>query len=102
MVHRRLRRRDCSTHELDVAGARIRYLVWEPSVTTRRSPLLLLHGSSAHAQWWTHVAGILATDRRVVAIDLSGHGDSARRPVYDLELWADELLEIAAVVGPRG
>lgn len=55
-------------------------------------PLLLLHGNRAHRNWWDAAveAGLGQAGRRVVAIDLSGHGDSGRRPEYSPELWADE------------
>ena len=46
-----------------------------------RPPMLLVHGGSAHANWWDFV-GPLLTDRfHVMALDLRGHGESA---------WTDE------------
>jgi pimeloyl-ACP methyl ester carboxylesterase len=81
------------TAEIDVAGARIRYRAWgkpgQPGV-------VLVHGGAAHAGWWDHIAPFLAADHRVVAIDLSGHGDSDRRAEYSLATWADEVLAVAA------
>lgn len=38
--------------------------------------IVLLHGYSASIEWWEEVAPQLARDRRVVAIDLVGHGGS--------------------------
>ncbi|WNG82222.1 alpha/beta hydrolase [Mycobacterium sp. ITM-2016-00316] len=38
--------------------------------------IVLLHGYSASIEWWEAVAPRLAHDRRVVAIDLVGHGGS--------------------------
>lgn len=38
--------------------------------------IVLLHGYSASIEWWEKVAPQLARDRRVVAIDLVGHGGS--------------------------
>lgn len=38
--------------------------------------IVLLHGYSASIEWWEEVAPRLARDRRVVAIDLVGHGGS--------------------------
>lgn len=46
--------------------------------------LVFVHGAAAQASWWDHVAPLLAADRRVTAIDLSGHGDSEWRPAYDM------------------
>ncbi|MGH3156068.1 MAG: alpha/beta fold hydrolase, partial [Streptosporangiaceae bacterium] len=51
---------------------------------------------------WDHLAPLLATDRRVVALDLSGHGDSGRRESYTLDLWAGEVLAVAAGAGITG
>jgi pimeloyl-ACP methyl ester carboxylesterase len=81
----------------DVDGARIAYRSWgEPGGTG----LVLVHGGAAHARWWDHVAPLLAAGgRRVVAVDLSGHGDSDRRPEYTLDHWAREVLGVAEDAG---
>lgn len=59
--------------------------------------VVMLHGGAAHARWWDHIAPLLAPDRRVTAFDLSGHGDSGRRPAYDLDHWAAEALAVAGL-----
>jgi pimeloyl-ACP methyl ester carboxylesterase len=42
------------------------------------------------------VAPLLVTDDQcVVALDLSGHGDSGRRGQYSMEIWAEEMLAVA-------
>ena len=46
---------------------------------------MLVHGGAAHSRWWDHIGPLLADGRLVVAIDLSGHGDSARRESYSLD-----------------
>lgn len=77
---------------VEVAGARIHHLAWgEPG----RRGLVFVHGGGAHAHWWTHVAATFARDLRVVALDLSGHGDSGHREGYDIEQWADEVMAVA-------
>jgi pimeloyl-ACP methyl ester carboxylesterase len=43
-------------------------------------PLLLLHGIGHHRQAWDPVAGILATERDVIAVDLPGFGRSPALP----------------------
>lgn len=84
---------------VDVRGTRIHYLAWgEP----HRRGLVFVHGGAAHAHWWTHVAATFAKDLRVVAIDLSGHGDSGHRDEYDIELWATEVMAVAAAGGIVG
>lgn len=64
--------------------------------------LVLVHGGAAHSGWWDHIAPFFATTHRVVALDLSGHGDSARRPDYDMRLWAEEVLAAATAGGIDG
>jgi pimeloyl-ACP methyl ester carboxylesterase len=79
-----------------VAGARIVHYAWGPAGAPG---VVLVHGGSAHAHWWDHVAPLLATSRRVVALDLSGHGDSDRREKYSLDLWAQEAFQVARAAG---
>lgn len=81
--------------DVDVDGTRVHYRAWgEPGLPG----LVLVHGGAAHSGWWDHVAPQLSS-HRVVALDLSGHGDSARREVYDPWLWADEIVAVAAAEG---
>jgi pimeloyl-ACP methyl ester carboxylesterase len=84
---------------VDVDGASIAYRAWgDPGA----AGIVLVHGGAAHARWWDHVAPLLAHHRRVVALDLSGHGDSGRRDSYKLEVWAREVLAVAAEGGISG
>lgn len=75
-----------------VDGADVAWLAWgavgDPTV-------LLVHGGAANARWWAKLAPRLACDHRVIAVDLSGHGDSAWRSEYRFEQWARELLTVA-------
>jgi pimeloyl-ACP methyl ester carboxylesterase len=83
----------------EVDGARVHLLTWgEPG----RRGLVFVHGGGAHAHWWTHVAARFADDFRVVALDLTGHGDSDHRPTYSLEQWTDEVLAAAEAGGIAG
>ncbi len=78
---------------VEVAGASIHYLAWgEPG----RRGLVFVHGGGAHAHWWTHLAATFASEFRVLAIDLSGHGDSDHRGSYALEQWTEEIAAVAA------
>jgi pimeloyl-ACP methyl ester carboxylesterase len=85
--------------EVTVAGVPISYRAWGERGS---NGLLLVHGGAAHARWWDHIAPLLASGRRVVAIDLSGHGDSGRRSAYSLDLWADELMAVVEDAGIAG
>jgi pimeloyl-ACP methyl ester carboxylesterase len=55
----------------------LHYVQWCPPDRGRGPSLLLLHGTSSNALYWTRVARSL-TDRRIVALDLRGHGRSSR------------------------
>src|SRR4030088_1089587 len=89
-----------SEHTVEVAGCRIRYLRWGDG---RNPGLVLVHGGAAHAHWWSFLAPLFIHNYSVVALDLSGHGDSGRRELYPRRLWAEEVMGVsrdAAFVGP--
>jgi pimeloyl-ACP methyl ester carboxylesterase len=86
-------------HVVRVKGCDIHYLRWGE---LDRPGLVLVHGGAAHAQWWSFIAPQLARQYHVAAVDLSGHGDSGRRPVYAIETWADEVMACARNSGMAG
>jgi pimeloyl-ACP methyl ester carboxylesterase len=79
-----------------VEGTAIAYRAWGDAAD--RS-IVLVHGGAAHSRWWDHIAPLLASGWRVVAVDLSGHGDSGRRDSYSLDTWAREVLAVVADTG---
>lgn len=81
-----------------VDGCDINLLVWGDA---DRPGLVLVHGGAAHAHWWSHVAPLIG-DYRVVALDLSGHGDSGHRDEYRVASWTEEVLAAAAHVEMDG
>ncbi|MEX2329048.1 MAG: alpha/beta hydrolase [Nitriliruptoraceae bacterium] len=84
---------------IEVEGARIHHLAWG----SRAAPtLVLVHGGAAHARWWQALAPLLAVHHRVIAIDLSGHGDSDRRDEYHPQQWVREVLAVAEHAGGVG
>lgn len=76
---------------VDVHGASVSYLEWG---SAGAPPVLLVHGAGGHAHWWCHIAPQIAAGRHVLALDLSGHGDSDRRAAYPREVWADEVFAV--------
>jgi pimeloyl-ACP methyl ester carboxylesterase len=83
------------TH-LVVEDAEIEVLAWGE----RGKPgLLLLHGFTAHADWWSFLAPLLAQGRRVVAFSLSGMGRSGWRDTYSLAQHAREAIAVAEATG---
>ncbi|MFZ2528506.1 MAG: alpha/beta hydrolase [Rhodococcus sp. (in: high G+C Gram-positive bacteria)] len=88
------------TGKCTVSGATISYRAWGEAGLPG---VVLVHGGMAHSGWWDHIGPQLAQGRRVVALDLSGHGDSDHRDHYALDVWADEVLAVAAagaIAGP--
>ena len=85
--------------ETTVDGTRIAHRSWGESGSG--SDVLLVHGGAAHARWWDAIAPLLATGRRIVAVDLAGHGDSDHASAYTLEGWADQLAAVIADAGLR-
>src|SRR6056297_1257132 len=63
------------------------------------SPVLCVHGSGATHELWKAQLGRFASERPVVALDLSGHGDSAdfdADPGWEtLSAYADDVLAVA-------
>lgn len=86
------------TFAVEVDGAAIACRGWNLA-DTRLPGLVLVHGFRAHARWWDHIAPALADAYRVVAFDLSGMGDSGRRPAYSRAQNAREVLGVAAHCG---
>jgi pimeloyl-ACP methyl ester carboxylesterase len=81
---------------IEVDGANIELLAWGQ----RGKPgLLLVHGNSAHADWWSFIAPYLAADYRVAAISLSGMGASDWRESYSFMNFAHEARAGAEAAG---
>lgn len=82
---------------VDVDDAAIACRGWNLAAT-QLPVLILVHGYRAHARWWDHIAPSLAHAHRVVALDLSGMGDSDRRDIYSREQHGREILGVAAAL----
>jgi len=75
------------------SGDRIHFLDWGGSGTPG---VLLVHGLSNTAWSWTPVARRVALQRRVIAMDLRGHGLSdAPTGTYELETLATDVVAVA-------
>ncbi|MBD8506679.1 alpha/beta hydrolase [Hoyosella sp. G463] len=79
------------TGTVRVEGVDIAYRAWG-RVGDRM--VALVHGAAANAHWWDHIGPALAQGHRVVALSLSGHGDSGRRSSYSYALWAREVAAL--------
>lgn len=83
--------------EFEVEGARIACHGW--NLQADLPVIVLVHGFRAHARWWDHIAPALAARHRVVAISLSGMGDSGRRAGYSRAQYGREALAAGAYLG---
>lgn len=87
-------------HAVDVTGAKIRYLSW---AGPKGAPaVVLVHGMFAHAHWWDAVAPFLAHDYNVIALDLSGMGESDCRSAYSMSGHAEEIVAVTRHAGLEG
>lgn len=83
---------------IEVDGCSIHRMMWGE----RQQPgLVLVHGGAGHAHWWSFIAPLFS-QYRVVALDLSGHGDSGRRPAYTIDHWTEEVLAVVVDSGMEG
>jgi pimeloyl-ACP methyl ester carboxylesterase len=81
---------------IEFGGRRLHHLDWGGS----GRPIVCIHGVTSSAWVWHHVARGLGRDRRVIAPDLRGHGESGWAP-HDAYRTIDHAADVAAVVtGP--
>ena len=77
-------------------GGKIEALTWGE---IGKPGLLLAHGNSAHAEWWSFIAPYLAKDYRVTSMSLAGMGNSDWREVYRFQDFADDAEAVARATG---
>lgn len=78
-----------------VDGAQIHYRRWRTAGAEARTGLLFVHGNGAHAHWWDFIAPAFRDRFDVVALDLSGAGDSDHRQSYTPSIFAREMMAVA-------
>lgn len=77
---------------IDVEGARIHYDTWQGQ--PGNPGLLFVHGNGAHSHWWDFVAPAFTDNFNVMAIDMSGAGDSSHREHYSAVTFANEIISV--------
>jgi len=85
--------------DIEVDGCRIHLRAWGAAA---QPTVVLVHGGGGHSGWWDHIAPLLSRTHRVIAPDLSGHGDSGTRSTYNLQTWANEVMEVSTAAGASG
>ncbi|MFK7913915.1 MAG: alpha/beta fold hydrolase [Pseudomonadales bacterium] len=81
-----------TAHKVEVEECDVCYRVWEGD---RSRPLLLVHGMNAHSHWWDFIAPQLTPQYHVVALDLTGMGDSDYRYDYSADTFSEEIRAVA-------
>jgi pimeloyl-ACP methyl ester carboxylesterase len=82
--------------QVPVDGCSIAWAAWG---AVEAPVVVLVHGAGAHMGWWDAVIAELAGSFRLIALDLSGNGDSPGQGDYGGEQWAEEVLAVAGQVG---
>lgn len=85
----------------EVDGVPIHYLCWGLDAVEKPA-LVFVHGYRAHARWWDFIAPFFADQYRIIALDLSGMGDSGHRDFYDGLTFANDIIGVIrhAGIGP--
>lgn len=68
---------------------------------SHKPPLLMLHGFTGSCDDWDHVAAVLSSIRRCIAVDLPGHGQTRvqREEDYKMEKCAAEIVALLSDLG---
>ena len=77
-------------------GTKLEVLTWGE---VGKPGLLLAHGNSAHADWWSFIAPYLAQDYRVASMSLAGMGASDWRDRYSFSDFAEDAEAVSRAAG---
>ncbi len=79
-------------HTTTAGGVELAY-----EVSGEGPPMALVHGITEDHRTWNPLINSLATNHRVIAVDLRGHGESQTGPSYDLAALAGDLHHVLTV-----
>lgn len=85
------------SHRCQLKGQAVHYLTWNFEASDLPI-LMLVHGFSGHAHWWSFLAPFFTDRYRVLAIDLPGMGDSTPPPDYHDNCFAEAILGVIDVL----
>ena len=83
-----------SDHSITINDCSIHYRKWEKDFDFNKPTFLFVHGNGANLHWWDFIAPAFLGKYNVVAIDLSGSGDSEHRSEYSLEVFSQEIIGV--------
>ena len=81
---------------VDVDGCKIEYYRWGDS---SKPCLIFVHGSGGHANWWDFIAPSFTEHYCVLALHLSGMGNSEYRELYTFDVFAKDIISVANHAG---
>ena len=81
---------------VEIEDCDVVYQTWGES---SQPGVLLIHGMNAHKSWWDFIAPSLLPDYYVVAMDLTGMGDSDFRYEYDSTTYSLEIEGVRESAG---
>ena len=85
---------------VDLDGVDIAYRSFAPLEHTSAAPVMLVHGMGGDSGTWDRFARALtAHGRRVITVDLRGHGKSAHTPTYEFDMFGGDLLALIDHLG---
>jgi pimeloyl-ACP methyl ester carboxylesterase len=85
-------------HRVEVDECDVVYQRWG-APSSDRPGLLFIHGMYAHSHWWDFIAPSFIDDYNVVAMNLTGMGDSDFRYQYDSVTFAEEIVAVCDDAG---
>jgi pimeloyl-ACP methyl ester carboxylesterase len=81
---------------VEAGELRHHYTDWNPG---GGRPVLMIHGANVQLHTWDPIAARLAESRRVVCLDLRGHGDSSwARDGYQVAAFVADIAAVAAAL----
>ncbi len=87
---------------VQVGRNRIHFVEAGPPLTNGISPIVFIHGAGGSHQIWLHQCRALGRERRAIALDLPGHGESNGSGSDRIEVYRDLVRRFVAVLGlPR-
>ena len=78
------------TRSVRVNGVALTYYEWRAQPGNHEPPILIAHATGFHARCYSAIAGSFPA-RRVIALDLRGHGRSEGGPMDNWRIMADDV-----------